>query len=65
MALGRVPRGGRLCVQFASQGSRVTGILSGQANTQSCDMPGVMWNGGWEGGRIEQGCVCVCACVKQ
>lgn len=27
MALGRVPRGGRLCVQFASQGSRVTGII--------------------------------------
>lgn len=28
-------------------------------------MPGVMWNGGWEGGRIEKNRgVCVCACSK-
>ena len=38
-------------------------IISGKANTQSCDMSGVMWKGGWEGGRIVQGCVCVCVCV--
>ena len=60
--IGRVHRGGRLCVQFASQGSRVTVIISGEANAQSCDMPGVMWSGGGEGGRIEQAGVCARVC---